>query len=135
MNPVLKNIIAVVVGILVGSIVNMAIVMISGSIIPPPEGGDITTMEGLKETIHLFTPKHFIFPFLAHAIGTLSGAFIAAKVAANRNMTFALVIGVFFLIGGAVNVYSLGGPVWFNVLDLLAAYIPVAYLGGKYATK
>jgi hypothetical protein len=135
MNPVLKNIIAVVVGILVGSIVNMAIVMISGSIIPPPEGGDITTMEGLKETIHLFTPKHFIFPFLAHAIGTLSGAFIAAKVAANRKMTFALVIGVFFLIGGAVNVYSLGGPVWFNVLDLLAAYIPMAYLGGKFATK
>jgi len=135
MNPVLKNIIAVVVGILVGSIVNMAIVMISGSIIPPPEGGDITTMEGLKETMHLFTPKHFIFPFLAHAIGTLSGAFIAAKVAANRKMTFALVIGVFFLIGGAVNVYSLGGPVWFNVLDLLAAYIPMAYLGGKMALK
>lgn len=135
MNPVLKNIVAVVVGILVGSIVNMAIVMISGSIIPPPEGGDITTMKGLKETIHLFTPKHFIFPFLAHALGTLSGAFIAAKIAANRKMTFAFLIGVFFLIGGAINVYSLGGPLWFNALDLLVAYIPMAYLGGKWAIK
>ncbi|PKP16502.1 MAG: hypothetical protein CVU07_06700, partial [Bacteroidetes bacterium HGW-Bacteroidetes-23] len=35
MSPILKNILAVVVGIVVGSIVNMAIISISGSIIPP----------------------------------------------------------------------------------------------------
>ncbi|MFX0558337.1 hypothetical protein ACOCEA_16165 [Maribacter sp. CXY002] len=135
MNPVLKNIIAVIVGVIVGSIVNMFIVMISGSIIPPPEGGDITTMDGLKETMHLFEPKHFIFPFLAHAIGTFSGAFIAAKIAASRKMTMAIIIGVFFLIGGSVNVYMLDGPIWFNALDILVAYIPMAYFGGKFAMK
>ena len=131
MNPILKNIGAVVAGLVVGSIVNMGIVMLSGSVIAPPEGGDINTMEGLKATMHLFEPKHFIFPFLAHAIGTLVGAYVAAKLAATRNITMALIIGVFFFIGGSINVSMLGGPLWFTVLDLALAYIPMAYLGGK----
>tara|TARA_R110000744_G_scaffold284763_1_gene396249 strand:- start:841 stop:1248 length:408 start_codon:yes stop_codon:yes gene_type:complete len=135
MNPTLKNVLAVIAGIIIGSIVNMGIIMISGSIIPPPEGGDITTLEGLKATMHLFEPKHFIFPFLAHALGTLVGAFVAAKIAATRKQLMALLIGVFFLIGGAINISMLDGPMWFNALDLLMAYIPMAYLGWMLAKK
>lgn len=131
MSPILKNVLAVVAGLVIGSMVNMGIVMLSGSVIPPPEGGDITTMEGLKATMHLFEPKHFIFPFLAHALGTLAGAFIAAKIAATRKMYMALIIGVFFFIGGSINIFMLGGPLWFTVLDLAVAYIPIAYLGGR----
>jgi len=132
MNPVLKNILAVLAGAVIGSAVNMGIVMISGSIIPPPEGADVTTMEGLKESIHLFQPQHFIFPFLAHALGTFAGALLAAIIAANRKMLFALVIGGFFLAGGIANVMMLpSSPVWFTILDLVGAYIPVAYLAGK----
>ncbi|WP_291960060.1 hypothetical protein [Maribacter sp.] len=129
MNPVVKNILAVVAGVVVGSIVNMGIIMISGSIIPPPEGGDITTMEGLKATMHLFEPKHFIFPFLAHALGTLVGAFVATKITATRKMLMALVIGLFFLIGGTANIAMLGGPMWFTALDIIVAYMPMAYIG------
>lgn len=135
MNPILKNVLAVVAGLIIGSIVNMGIIMISGSIIPPPEGGDITTMEGLKSTMHLFEPKHFIFPFLAHALGTLVGAFVAAKIAATRKQLMALLIGVFFLIGGSISISMLDGPMWFNALDLLMAYIPMAYLGWMFANK
>ncbi|APQ18431.1 hypothetical protein [Maribacter hydrothermalis] len=135
MNPVVKNILAVVAGVVVGSIVNMGIIMISGSIIPPPEGGDITTMEGLKATMHLFEPKHFIFPFLAHALGTLVGAFVATKIAASRKMLMALVIGLFFLIGGTANIAMLGGPMWFTALDIIVAYMPMAFLGWVLAKK
>ncbi|MEH6770700.1 hypothetical protein [Maribacter arcticus] len=135
MNPTLKNVLAVVAGLIIGSIVNMGIIMISGSIIPPPEGGDITTIEGLKATMHLFEPKHFIFPFLAHALGTLVGAFLATKIAATRKQLMALLIGVFFLIGGTINISMLDGPMWFNALDLILAYIPMAYLGWMLAKK
>ena len=135
MNPTLKNVLAVIAGIIIGSIVNMGIIMFSGSIIPPPEGGDITTLEGLKATMHLFEPKHFIFPFLAHALGTLVGAFVAAKIAATRKQLMALLIGVFFLIGGSISISMLDGPMWFNALDLLMAYIPMAYLGWMFANK
>lgn len=135
MHPIIKNILAVIAGITVGSIVNMGIIMISGSIIPPPEGADVTTEEGLKASMHLFQPKHFIFPFLAHALGTLAGAFLAAKIAANNNIRFALVIGVFFLLGGIASVFMLPSPMWFNVLDLAGAYLPMGYLAGKWAVR
>ena len=135
MNPILKNIIAVVAGFLCGSLVNGGIIMVSGSLIPPPDGADVTTMEGLKASIHLFEPRHFLMPFLAHALGTLVGAFLAAKLAANHQLKFALVIGILFLAGGITNVILLPSPLWFSVLDLVAAYLPMAYLAGKTAIK
>ncbi len=83
MNSMVKNVLAVIAGLVIGSVVNMGIIRISGSIIPPPEGADVTTMEGLKESMHLFQFKHFIFPFLAHALGTFVGAIFAALIAAT----------------------------------------------------
>ena len=135
MNPIIKNIIAVIAGFLCGSLVNGGIIMVSGSVIPPPDGADVTTMEGLKASMHLFEPRHFLMPFLAHALGTLVGAFLAAKLAANHQLKFALVIGILFLAGGITNVILLPSPLWFSVLDLVAAYLPMAYLAGKTAIK
>lgn len=135
MNPIVKNILAVVLGLSIGGAVNMVIIMISSSIIPPPDGTDLTTMEGLLAAMPLMEPKHFLFPFLAHALGTLVGAFIAAKIAANAKITFAMVIGVCFLIGGILNIVMLPSPLWFTLVDLVLGYLPMAYLGGKLATK
>ena len=45
--------------------------------------------------MHLFEPKHFLFPFLAHALGTFAGAWLAAFIAASYKMRFALGIGIF----------------------------------------
>lgn len=128
MNTTLRNVLAVVAGFLVGSAVNMGLVMISGSVIPPPEGADTTTMEGLKEAMHLFETKHFIFPFLAHACGTLVGAFVAALIAASHKLKFAMGIACFFLLGGAVNVFMLPTPLWYACVDLIGAYFPMGYL-------
>ena len=135
MNPIIKNILAILTGIVIGSLVNMGIIMISGSIIAPPEGADVTTTEGLKTSMHLFEPKHFIFPFLAHALGTFVGAFLAALLSGTHKMKFALSIGVFFLLGGITSVFMLPSPTWFTVVDLVGAYIPMAYFAGILVVK
>lgn len=135
MNPILKNILAVIAGVIIGMAVNMALVYLGPMVIPPPEGADMTTPEGLNAAAHLLRPVHFIFPFLAHAGGTLVGAFAAAKIAANNKMKFALGIGAFFLIGGIAASQMIPAPTWFVVLDLVAAYIPMGWLGGKWATR
>jgi hypothetical protein len=83
----------------------MSLIIVSGSIIPPPEGADVTTTEGLKAAMPLFETKHFIFPFLAHALGTLVGAFIASLIAATHKLKFAFAIGFFFLLGGIASVF------------------------------
>jgi hypothetical protein len=135
MNPILKNLLAFFAGIILGSAVNMGIITISGSIIPPPEGADVTTTEGLRASMHLFQPRHFIMPFLAHALGTFAGAFLAAWIAATHKMKFALGIGVFFLLGGIASVFMLPSPTWFTVLDLGVAYLPMGYFAGKLVVR
>lgn len=135
MNTTIKNSLAVVVGILVGSALNMGIIMISGSVIPTPNGADVTNMEGLKATMHLFEPKHFIMPFLAHALGTFVGAFIASKMASTHKMKIATGIGCWYLLGGIINIMMLPSPIWFTLLDLMLAYIPMAYIAGKLTAQ
>lgn len=135
MSPVLRNILAVICGLVVGNVVNMAILSISAHVIPLPEGAALEPMEKLKESMHLFEPKHFLMPFLAHSLGTFVGAFFAALIAVKNRMRFALGIGCFFLIGGTVMVFILPSPLWFSLTDLILAYIPMAYLGGKLALR
>ncbi len=133
MGTIARNVIAVILGALVGGFVNMGLIMVSGQVIPPPEGVDVTNMESLKASMHLFEPRHFLFPFLAHALGALVGAFVASMLAATHRMKFALGIGAFFLLGGVTNVFLLPAPIWFAALDLIGAYIPMGWLGGKLA--
>ena len=133
MNPIARNILAVIIGFVVGSLVNMALVNVGPSVIPLPEGADVSTMDSLRASMKLFTPVNFLFPFLAHALGTLTGAFVAAKLAVSHHMKFAIGIGVAFLLGGVAVASMIGGPVWFIASDLLLAYIPMAFLGGFLA--
>lgn len=135
MNPTVRNILGVLVGVIVGGALNMGIITISGSIIPPPEGVDVTTTEGLKAGIHMFEPKHFLMPFLAHALGTLLGAFIAAKISTKHPMRFALGVGVWNLFGGIMAATMIPAPMWFILVDLIGAYLPMAFIAGKMATK
>ncbi|MBT8307220.1 MAG: hypothetical protein KJN85_09795 [Maribacter sp.] len=132
MNPLIKNILAVVLGWLGGSIINMGLIKI-GHVLIPIEGVNPNDMNAMVEALPTLGFKYFIFPFLAHALGTLIGAMIAGLMAANHKMRFALGIGVLFLIGGIIVNYMLPGPTWFAVTDILLAYIPMAWIGGKIA--
>jgi hypothetical protein len=133
MNPIGRNVLAAIAGFVVGGVVNVGLLQIGTSVIPLPAGADVSTMDGLRESMKLFAPSNFIFPFLAHAVGTLAGAFVAARLATSRRMMFAIGIGVVFLIGGVTMVLSCGGPAWFIAADFLLAYLPTAYLGGRLA--
>ena len=57
------------------------------------------------------------------------GALVAYLVAASHRPVFAYVIGVCFLAGGIAAARMIPAPVWFVVLDLAAAYVPMAFLG------
>lgn len=135
MNPTLKNILAVIAGVLIGSIVNSVCIQLGSGIIPLPPEMNPNDTKSFFENAHLLETKHFIVPILAHALGTLVGAFAAAKIAAKYNMSYAIAVGFFFLIGGIIMVVFLPSPIWVIVVDLGLAYIPMAYLGGKLALK
>ena len=66
MNPTVKNILAVIVGWIGGSAINMALINTGHSIFPI-EGLDPNDMNSLAEIMPTLGPKYFLFPFLAHA--------------------------------------------------------------------
>jgi hypothetical protein len=132
---ILRNILAVIIGLLIGNIVNGSIIMISPSIIPPPPGADFMTEEGLKAAMSMMEPKHFLMPWIAHALGTFSGALIAVLIAASHKKTFAYVIAGLFMIGGIYMILILPSPLWFTIVDLGLAYFPMAILAIKLGAR
>lgn len=133
MNPKVKLVLAILAGIVAGWIVNMGLIVLGPSIIAIPEGMDPMDPESYKAHVHLLTAKNYIMPFLAHALGTLAGAFTIAKLAPQNKLKYAMFIGTFFLIGGIAAASLIPAPGWFVALDLLLAYIPMAWLGAKLA--
>ena len=128
MSSIIKNVLALIGGGLVGMTANMGLIITGNQLIPLSE--NINPMNAMNWEI-----KYFIFPFLAHAIGTLSGAFIASKFSESYHMLFAMCIGIFFLIGGISMVFILPAPIWFIVIDLVFAYLPMGWLGWKISNK
>ena len=66
---------------------------------------------------------------MGHAGGTLIGAWISSKIMVSNRWIGALIIGLFFLIGGFMEVSARPTPTWFAVVDLGLAYLPMAWLG------
>ena len=130
---ILRNILAVIGGWIIGSAVNLGIIELGPHIISTPESFDNSTMETLAASIHLLEPANYISVFLAHGLGTLVGAFAAAKIAATKKMVFAMVIGCLFLLGGIMMVFVVPSPTWYTIVDLVGAYIPMAWIGWKLA--
>ncbi len=135
MPNLLRNVLAVLAGIAIGGAVNMALVTLSPRLIPPPAGVDASSAESLSKSMHLFEPRHFIMPFVAHAVGTLGGALAAYLLAASHEARIAYVIGAVFLCGGVAASLLIPAPAWFIALDLLAAYLPTAWLGVQIGTR
>ena len=134
MKPIIKNILAVIAGWIGGSVVNMGLIQLGNKLLPI-DGVDPNDMEALAAVMPTLDFKYFIFPFLAHALGTFAGAFIAYLLAANHKMKFALGIGGLFLLGGIMVNYMIPGPTWFTVMDIVVAYVPMAWIGGKLGGK
>jgi hypothetical protein len=135
MPSVARQVLAVVLGLIVGSAVNLAVLSAGMRVIPMPEGADTKTPEGLKAAMARMTTMNFVPPLAAHALGTVAGALFTAWMAPTRKMPLAFVIGGFFLLGGVGMVAMIGGPLWFIVADLGFAYLPMAWLGGKLGAK
>ena len=134
MKPAFRNILALLIGVIIGVVINLALIQISALIIPPPADADFTTEAGLKAGMHLMQPKHFLFPWLAHALGTFAGAYFAARIAVSHRLFLAIIVGAIFLVGGVQMVFMLPSPWWFNMADLLLAYLPMSWLGWRLAT-
>lgn len=131
MKPIVRNIIAVVVGWLIGGFVNGAIVEVGMSTYPSDV--DTTDYDAISTFLESASFVYFLYPLIAHLAGSFVGGFIAALISKNRKMGTALIVGGLFFLGGVIVTFLIPAPAWFIALDLIVAYFPMAFLGGIIA--
>lgn len=125
----MKPLVLTLLAAILGMALNGYLITYSHLFVAPPIGVDLTTEEGLLAAMPRMEPKHYLMPFLAHALGTLLSAFLASCWVRPATLQRAMLLGFVFLAGGLYMVRILPSPMWFNVLDLGLAYLPMAYLG------
>jgi hypothetical protein len=131
MNPVLRNVLAVLVGVSVCLFLNDLLLGRMMALIATPEGFDPTKVD----TYHLLQPIHYLSPFVAHALPSVVGGLIAALLAAHRSRSMALVVGGLHLLGGIAAAFMIPAPAWFIAADLVLAYLPMAWLGWRLSRR
>jgi len=119
----LLNLSRVIAALFVGSTINMCLVWLGNQWIPAPAD--------FKNALTM----HFLFPFLAHALGTLSAAMLMCWLKPKETRRYALIVGIIFLMGGISACFMIPAPVWFIAADLVLAYIPMALLAEYFFNK
>jgi hypothetical protein len=130
----LRSIIAVAVGIVVGVVLIMLGHFLSLLIYPMPADLDWNDHAAVAAHLETLPAGAWCLVVLAHGLGPLGGGFVAAWIGRRARMILALIVGVFFLVGGLMNLFEYRPAVWVWVVDILV-YLPAAYVGFLLAPR
>ena len=126
-----RNIIGFIVGYVAGTAVNFALIMANMALMPA--GTDFSTPEGVNAVMAQMGPVNYLVVFLAHGLGAFVGAVVCSLIAVSHRFVLSLVIGALFMLGGIYAAAVIDAPLWFEAVDIVLAYIPMAWLGWKIA--
>jgi len=128
----IRNILAVVLGIIAGSIFNMALITVSHTVYPLPESVDPNDFESFKAHVEAngMPTGALIIVLVAHVGGSFVSGVVVGLIAMRPWYLAAGLIGILFTCGGVAMLMMLPAPTWFAIADV-ALYVPLALLGVK----
>jgi hypothetical protein len=130
----MRNIFALITGLIAVSIVIAVIESISLRIYPPKYNYEFRNKEALRQLMKNTPKGALILKLLAHAAGTFVGGLITFITATKKKTETAIFIGFIVLLMGITNLYMIPHPYWFIIADVVI-YIPSAYTGALFAEK
>ncbi|MAE27404.1 MAG: hypothetical protein CMJ87_00285 [Planctomycetes bacterium] len=126
----IKNIVAVLVGLAVGMGVNMALISLNAYVLfPMPGGTDMYNQEQMAAYVASLPAVAFLVVMVAHLGQSFVGGRVAARLGATRPMLLAMIVGWLTLAAGVANLISLPGPLWMWIEVPL--YLVVARKAGQ----
>lgn len=114
-----RRILAVIAGIVVGSIGIWLMERLGHSLYPFPAGMKLDDIEGFKAYVDNLPFMGKFIVILGYALGALLSGFVATKVANNNKPTAAMICGIIFLFFTIYNMVLLPTPAWFWVLGIV----------------
>jgi len=109
----LRNLLAVLVGLVVGMAVNMALITLNSSVLyPAPEGLDMQDTEAFQAYLDTLPATAFLVVMAAHLGQATVGGWVAARLSATNPVRLALIAGAVTMAGGLMMLFTVTGPVW-----------------------
>jgi len=130
----LRRILAVTAGIVVFTVVVMVMDGVSHQLHPLPEGVDPQDQAAMLEHITSAPFGAMFVVMMGWIIGTLAGAFTAAKISTTHKRLAAGIVGALAFAGTTMNLFMLPHP-WWMVAGGLAGIAIAAHLGWKLGDR
>lgn len=129
----LRNVAAVVVGLIVGMAVNMGLITVSWALFPMPEGMDMNVPEQMNAYVSTLPITAFLIIVAAHLGQAFVGGWVAARLGKSYPLVLAMIIGVLSLLGGVANMMMIEHPAWMYIE--IPLYLVVAYAAGMLEVR
>jgi hypothetical protein len=129
----LRNIGAVIAGLLVGMIVNMLCIQLNMVFFPLPEGVSLADQEAMKAAVANAPTASWIGVIVAHLGQAFVGGWVAARLGASRPILLAMIVGVLSLAGGLANAIMMATPAWTWIE--MPLYLLVAWFAGRIEAR
>jgi len=125
----IRNICAVLVGLVAGMAVNMLISVLAMQLYPMPDGVGFGDAEAMPAYFESLPATAFLIVMLAHLGQAFVGGGIAAIISRNASLLVALIVGSLSLMAGLYNMMSLPHPAWMWVE--IPLYLVAAWAAGR----
>ena len=133
----LRNIVAVVVGVIVGGIIKLSSSVLFPQNLPLPEGMSLMSIAEDPEALHAWVvswPRTvFILILVTYLAMSFFGGYIAAFISKKNVMGVAIAVGAISFLIGFVNMVGLPAPLWFWIG--MPLYLVAACFAGKLELK
>jgi hypothetical protein len=116
----LRIILGVILGSLVGFIVTGTIESVGHSLFPPPAGVNLTDPAQMKTIMSVIPAQAKVMVLLAWGLGVLAGA-SSANVVAGRRALAGRITSLILMALAAYTMITITHPVWFVVVATLGA--------------
>ena len=132
----MRNILAVILGVIVANVVFFLGSLAADRFYPtPPELMDPQTPEATALRVASAETNGLVLVILAGALGGLAGGFIGAKVARGSRVAVTSAIGGLLSLWAAYSFYVFfPARLWFPI-GMLVAFLVSTYVGGFIASK
>ena len=119
-----------------GAVIAIALIvvvqMIGHAVYPPPPGIDATNPETLKTLVGKMPVAALMLVILSYAVGAFGGGLLAALIARETPMVYALIVGALVLLGTLVNLVAIPHPTWFAI-GAITAILATIFATGRLA--
>ena len=130
----LRSVLSIVIGVFAGGATIMLMEMLGHAIYPPPEGVNFEDPVAVAAMVAAAPVGALLMVILAFAVGAFAGGLVAGFIKPKLQTYQPLVVGAIFTVFGLMNLLMIPHPWWFWLASL-ACFIPMAFLGGRMASK